>query len=424
MIKQDASNQKINNQEKSNKNNQGRRIWEGLSISGKQWVIAVIIFASLGTAGLLVMKQIKSTWTSNESKKAEEKVLHKGQIESIGDKVDSEAAWRYQQNEKIKKLQDGIYGIKQELTKAISTNEQENLKNKEASEVEMLKQEIASLRNLIGGVASQNREGDMGSIKPLIGKKEQNIRKIKIELGSQSKGEKVRNKEDTIPAGSFAKAVLLGGVDASTALTSSSDPRPILIRLMDRGTLPRKFQSDLKDCHIVGSGYGDLSSERVFARLEKLTCVERVSGEIIETEVAGYVTGEDGRAGIKGIVVEKGRGYLAKSVLGGVLQGLSGVFNPSQPAVINPIGAFVPKRSAGDKFNEGMMSGASGSMDRLSKYYIDRAESIQPVIQIESGRIVDVVFTEGADIGSSRIKEKLSTKRENELNKEANNSEY
>jgi hypothetical protein len=106
------------------------------------------------------MKQIKSTWTSNESKKAEEKVLHKGQIESIGDKVDSEAAWRYQQNYKIKKLQDGILGIKQELTKAISTNEQENLKNKEASEVEMLKQEIASLRNLIAGVARQNREAD------------------------------------------------------------------------------------------------------------------------------------------------------------------------------------------------------------------------------------------------------------------------
>jgi conjugal transfer pilus assembly protein TraB len=422
MTKQDASNQKINNQEKSNQdtNNQGRRIWEGLSVSSKQWVIAVVIFAALGTAGLFVMKQVKSTWTSN-SKKDEERVLHKGQIESIGDKVDSEAAWRYQQNDKIKKLQDGILGIKQELTKAISANEEESLKNKEASEVEMLKQEVASLRNLIGGVASQERVGGNGEIKPLVAKMP-NIRKIKIELGSQSKGEKVRNKEDTIPAGSFAKAVLLGGVDASTALTSSSDPRPILIRLMDRGTLPRKFQSDLKDCHIVGSGYGDLSSERVFARLEKLTCVERVSGEIIETEVAGYVTGEDGRAGIKGIVVEKGRGYLAKSVLGGVLQGLSGVFNPSQPAVINPIGAFMPKRSTGDKFNEGMMSGASGSMDRLSKYYIDRAESIQPVIQIESGRIVDVVFTEGADIGSSRVKERLSTKRENELNKEENNS--
>ena len=66
-------------------------------------------------------------------------------------------------------------------------------------------------------------------------------------------------------------------------------------------------------------------------------------------------------------------------------------------------------------------------MDRLSKYYIDRAESIQPIIQIESGRIVDVVFTEGADIGSSRVKERLSIKREKELEvskQEVNNSEY
>jgi len=411
MKKQETSNQE--------KNNQGRRIWEGLSVKGKQWVIAVIIFAILGTAGLFIMKQMKSTWTTNSNKKKEERVLHKGQIESIGDKVDSEAAWRYQQNSKIRDLQDGIIGIKQELTKAIKENEEERERNKEISEVELLKQEVASLRNLIGGVASQNRVGATGEIKQLVGKKEQNIRKIKIELGSQDKGKKVRNKEDTIPAGSFARAVLLGGVDASTALTSSSDPRPILIRLIDRGTLPRKFQSDLKDCHIVGSGYGDLSSERVFARLEKLTCIERVSGEIIETEVAGYVTGEDGRAGIKGVVIEKGRGYLAKSVLGGVLQGLAGVFNPSQPAVINPIGTFLPKKNTRDKFNEGMMSGASGSMDRLSKYYIDRAESIQPIIQIESGRIVDVVFTEGADIGSSRIKEKLSIKRERELNEES-----
>ena len=73
--------------------------WQAVGYSSR-------IFASLGTAGLLVMKQIKSTWTSNESKKAEERVLHKGQIESIGDKVDSEAAWRYQQNDKIKKLKE------------------------------------------------------------------------------------------------------------------------------------------------------------------------------------------------------------------------------------------------------------------------------------------------------------------------------
>jgi DNA polymerase elongation subunit (family B) len=33
-----------------------------------------------------------------------------------------------------------------------------------------------------------------------------------------------------------------------------------------------------------------------------------------------------------------------------------------------------------------------------------------PVIQIASGRVVDVIFTEGADIGTSRVKEKLKIK--------------
>ena len=40
---------------------------------------------------------------------------------------------------------------------------------------------------------------------------------------------------------------------------------------------------------------------------------------------------------------------------------------------------------------------------------------------------MDVVFTEGADIGSSRVKERLSIKREKELEvskQEVNNSEY
>ena len=61
-------------------------------------------------------------------------------------------------------------------------------------------------------------------------------------------------------------------------MTAASDPRPMLLRLIDPGTLPRRFQSDLKDCHCTASAYGDLSSERVYARLEKLTCIERTSG--------------------------------------------------------------------------------------------------------------------------------------------------
>ena len=66
------TNQEVGNQDKS-KQAQGMKIWEGLSVRGKQWVVAIVLFTAFGTAGLLVMKQVKSTWSTGDSKKEEEK---------------------------------------------------------------------------------------------------------------------------------------------------------------------------------------------------------------------------------------------------------------------------------------------------------------------------------------------------------------
>jgi len=385
----------------------------------KQIITAVIVIA----IGISIVFFVLMHITPNPStikKQAEENSQYKNEIETIGSKVDSETAWRYNQDRKTDELKQALESIQSEIIKGRDNGAKED--DHKLVEVENLQQEIAGLRAMIGELASRNNLVAGGVAVDNANQQPQGIRRIKLQLSGNEIEKAIKNIEDTIPAGSFAKAVLLGGVDASTALTSSSDPRPLLIRLVDPGTLPRKFTSDLQDCHIVASGYGDLSSERVFARLEKLTCVERKSGEIVETEVAGYISGEDGRAGIKGVVIEKGRGYLAKSVLGGVLQGLAGVFNPGQPAVVSSSGAFFAKRAAGEKLNEGMMSGASSSMDRLSKYYIERAESIQPVIQVASGRVVDVIFTEGSDIGTSRVKEILKIKREKQSEEVSNDA--
>ncbi|MDI9640433.1 TraB/VirB10 family protein [Geitlerinema splendidum] len=205
-----------------------------------------------------------------------------------------------------------------------------------------------------------------------------------------------------MPAGAFAKTILLSGLDASSAMTASSDPRPMLLRLIDPGTLPRRFQSDLKDCHCTASAYGDLSSERVYARLEKLTCIERTTGEIIETQVAGYIAGSDGKAGIRGVVASKDGQFLGRSLVGGVFAGLSNVANPqNRQAQVNP---FAPNQvsppNIGDIFTAGMTSGVSTALDRLSQYYIDRAEQLQPVIQVAAGQVVDIVFTQGTFRGA------------------------
>ena len=154
-----------------------------------------------------------------------------------------------------------------------------------------------------------------------------------------------------------------------TALQASTDPRPLLVRLVDHGTLPRRFKSDLKDCHLTVAAYGDLSSERVYGRLEKLSCVVRKTGEILETQVTGYVAGPDGKAGLRGKVVSKEGAFLERSLVGGLLSGLSSVANPqNRQSLVNPFSAGNPKvdgPSASNLFASGMAEGTSNALDRL-----------------------------------------------------------
>lgn len=255
------------------------------------------------------------------------------------------------------------------------------------------------------------------------------IQKLVVSLVHNSK--ELKTVETTIPAGAFAKTVLLSGLDASSAMSASSDPRPMLLRIIDHGTLPRRFQSDLKDCHCTAGAYGDLSSERVYARLEKLICVERATGEIIETQVAGYVAGSDGKAGIRGVVASKDGQFLARSLMGGIFSGLSNVANPqNRRAQVNPFVGGVPGAGAqmagpsiGENFMSGMSSGATTALDRLSQYYIDRAEQLQPVIQIAAGQVVDIVFTMGTFIGSQsrdQLSEVSNQKQKGEVKNDSN----
>lgn len=230
----------------------------------------------------------------------------------------------------------------------------------------------------------------------------------------------IKTSDNYIPAGSFAKAVLLSGVDASTSLASNANPEPVLIRITDHGTLPRRFKSDLKDCHVIAAAYGDLSSERAKLRLEKLSCTEIKTGEIIETEVIGFVAGEDGRQGLRGTVVSTEGKLLGNSLLSGVLGGLAGNFSSNNDRAVS-LFASNKKEPVSDKLKNSMVEGTSSSLDRLSKYYIERAEALQPIVQVGSGRKIDVIFTEGVFFGTTSLKQELAKKRDEKIKDESKN---
>ena len=197
-----------------------------------------------------------------------------------------------------------------------------------------------------------------------------------------------------IPSGTFTRALLLGGLDAPTGGQAQRNPQPVLLRLMDNAVLPNQFRSKVKECFVVGAGYGDVSSERAYIRTESLSCVTR-DGTAIDVPIKGYVAGEDGKAGMRGRLVSKQGQILANALLAGVASGIGQAFTQSSTTTsILPLGTTSTVDS-GKQLEAGVGTGVGKALDRLAQYYITLAEKVFPVIEIDAGRTVDVVLTQG-----------------------------
>ena len=212
---------------------------------------------------------------------------------------------------------------------------------------------------------------------------------------------KVRHTKDNyIPAGSFVEAVVLGGVDASAGVTAQSDPRPVLLRLVDLSVLPNRFRKDVKDCHVVGAGFGDISSERAYIRTERLSCVLQ-NDEVFEQPIEAYAAGEDGKDGLRGTVVRREGDLIFNSFLAGTIAGIGkGMSQSFGTTSTSPLGST--KTLAGqDILKSGLYGGAGEGADHLQKYFIERAEQMQPVIQISAGRTVTLIFLKGVELDAT-----------------------
>ena len=206
-----------------------------------------------------------------------------------------------------------------------------------------------------------------------------------------------------LPAGAHAEAVVLAGVDASAGVSSQGDPRPVLMRITgpawtaaEDGTA---LQVDVDGCTVTGAAHGDLSSEKVYVRFRTMTCAGPKPGTVIETDVAGFVSGS-GKTGVRGPVVSREGALVEKAFLAGLVSGVGqGVSQAFQPqAVATGGGAAVANTALGDIGRAGLGAGASSAGQKVADYMIRRAEQYQPVIQLQAGTKVTLVFLEGARI--------------------------
>jgi conjugal transfer pilus assembly protein TraB len=177
----------------------------------------------------------------------------------------------------------------------------------------------------------------------------------------------------------------------------------VLLRVKKEAILPNRYRADVRECFLIAAGWGDLGSERAYLRGERLSCI-REDGTALETKIDMYAVGEDGKAGVRGRLVSKTGALLSKALLAGFMEGFSQLFS-KQPVMTIQTGtvgrnAQAPFQSylSKDALQSAGLEGAGSALERLSKYYIDMAKDIFPVIEIDAGRAVDFVLISGISL--------------------------
>lgn len=337
--------------------------------------------------GLISLVTIIGFWllpSGDDQPKAPPQKLQKPLIEGVEQAVDPRAIWS-----------DNLTKQMAEMTEAVKTAvSNQNDANHET--ITSLKDEIASLRYQI----NQRKEVETEPTPRIIKNTSPPISTTSnfVHLHQNFTHKDKKDIEDYVTSGSFARSVLLTGVVAETGTDAAGTPQPILLRLVDFGIFSKGYLTpQIKEAIIIGSCYGNISSERAICRLETLSLVNN-QGDIVERPVEGWLIGEDGRPGIKGEVVDKASDVARMAVLNGILGGMAGFLQNQASAGIYPISPIAGQSKALtgiDSLKSGASSGVGNALQKLADYAIKRAEQMSPVIVVGAGRVIDVVFRKG-----------------------------
>jgi len=207
-----------------------------------------------------------------------------------------------------------------------------------------------------------------------------------------------------IPTGTMVPVKLLTGLDApGKSAATGGEPHPVLMFAEDMSVLPNNVQMDMRECFVLGEGIGDLSEERAKIRAVSLSCVKKDEQSAVDIRLRGVLTGEDGKIGLRGPVVQREGAILAKALLAGFVQGISRVFMPYQQGFFiapSPQQAFnFP--DPGQVAMAGVAGGMGGAAQTLARHYTQLAKEIYPIIEIDAGRQGTLIVTEGREIAEA-----------------------
>ena len=220
---------------------------------------------------------------------------------------------------------------------------------------------------------------------------------------------KSKDPELVIPANSFLEGVLLSGVNARAKFGAQSSSggggggygasggsisandvgTPFVTKLKNNAVLPNGWKvSDLGDCFVGGSARGEIPTERALVVAKTISCIG-TDGVVWEGEMNAYGVDIDGKNGLAGKLVSKEGRLIRDSVIAGMVAGFGSSFSPSAIPAYNstatsgqttgaqyPNGSLIAQSSIGQ--------GISQSSQLITRFYLDYANSVFPVVEVNS----------------------------------------
>lgn len=212
---------------------------------------------------------------------------------------------------------------------------------------------------------------------------------------------------DYLPPNSYAPARVIVGVDASTGVASQTDPLPVVLRITGpaRSVVSGKrlLTTDITGCLVNGAARGDLSAEKVYVKLARMTCAQP-GGRYAVSEVKGFIAFA-GKSGVRGRVVSREGSLVGQALLAGIVGGFGRGFSANANGIFTgQVGANGQREalSPTDILAGGFGQGAGDAADTVSRYLIERAEQYQPVVEMPTGIEVEIVFLDGVHVRSTK----------------------
>lgn len=197
---------------------------------------------------------------------------------------------------------------------------------------------------------------------------------------------------------SFMEATLLSGIYAPTSTGGAGSPLPVLIRIKNLAILPNRVKGDLKGCFLIGEAKGSLADERAHVRLNTLSCLTKGGQSVIDQKIKGYAVDSDGFVGLRGNVVSKMGGAVARSLLAGFIVGFGDAVSASSVTTTTSGLGTTQTLDTDNATKAGFGKGISQAAHDLQKFLLDLGKQAIPVIEVGAMRNITIVVSEGIEL--------------------------